>query len=110
MTPWIGNDCLSKIVTIPQPSINYSNPSTEIPLFESINNTNNEIENKLFISLISIIKLRELDFNAKEVNSFTFKEWEFNKINSETSQFKTNFKNLGLNTNVTVTLQWFNRD
>ncbi|KAM9988844.1 hypothetical protein ACTFIY_004891 [Dictyostelium cf. discoideum] len=64
MTPWIGNDCLSKIVTIPQPSINYSNPSTEIPVFESINNTNNEIENKLFISLISIVKLRELDFNS----------------------------------------------
>ncbi|KAM9988843.1 hypothetical protein ACTFIY_004889 [Dictyostelium cf. discoideum] len=46
----------------------------------------------------------------QEVNSFTFKEWEFNKINSETCQFKTNFKNLGLNTNVTVTLQWFNKE
>ncbi|KAM9943530.1 hypothetical protein ACTFIT_006928 [Dictyostelium discoideum] len=107
ISPWIGNDCMYKIVNIPQPSINYSNPITEIPLFESINNTNKEIENKLFISLISIVKLRELDFNSKEVNSFTFKEWEFKIINSETSQFKTNFKNSGLNTNVTVTLQWF---
>ncbi|KAM9992090.1 hypothetical protein ACTFIZ_012757 [Dictyostelium cf. discoideum] len=110
ISPWIGNDCMSKIVIIPQPSTNYSNPITEIPLFESINNTNNEIENKLFISLISIIKLRELDFNSKELNSFPFKEWEFNKINSETSQFKTNFTNLGLTTNVTVTLQWFNKE
>ncbi|KAM9973902.1 hypothetical protein ACTFIW_007564 [Dictyostelium discoideum] len=107
ISPWIGNDCMSKIVIIPQPSINYSNPITEIPVFESINNTNKEIENKLFLSLISIVKLRELDFNSKEVNSFTLKEWEFKIINSETSQYKTNFKNLGLHTNVTVTLQWF---
>ncbi|KAM9976055.1 hypothetical protein ACTFIR_009896 [Dictyostelium discoideum] len=108
--PWIGNDCMSKIVIIPQPLTNFSNPSTEIPVFESINNTNKEMENKLFLSLISIVKLRELNFKSKEVNSFTFKEWEFKIINSETSQYKTYFTNLGSNTTVTVTLQWFKNE
>ncbi|KAN0040611.1 hypothetical protein ACTA71_008949 [Dictyostelium dimigraforme] len=110
ISPWIGNDCKSKIVFIPQPSTNYSDPSIEIPLFETYNNTNNETETKLFHSLISIVKLRELDFNSNEINSFSFKEWEFYKINNEISQYKTNFINLGLTTNITITLQWFNND
>ncbi|KAN0019338.1 hypothetical protein ACTFIU_002546 [Dictyostelium citrinum] len=110
ISPWIGNDCMSKLVVLPQPPINYSDPSMEIPLFESINNTNNEIENKLFISLISIVKLREIDINSKEVTSFTFKDWEFNKVNSETSRYKTDFTNSGLTTNITVTLQWFTNE
>ncbi|KAN0040610.1 hypothetical protein ACTA71_008948 [Dictyostelium dimigraforme] len=110
ISPWIGNDCKSKIVFIPQPSTNYSDPSTSIPLFDTTNNTNNQIENRLFITLISIVKLRELDFNSNEINSFTFKEWEYYKINNETSQYKTNFINLGLTTNITITLQWFNND
>ncbi|KAN0040612.1 hypothetical protein ACTA71_008950 [Dictyostelium dimigraforme] len=110
ISPWIGNDCKSKIVFIPQPSTNYSDPSIEIPLFETYNNTNNETETKLFHSLISIVKLRELDFNSNEINSFSFKEWEYYKINNEISQYKTNFINLGFTTNITVTLQWFNND
>ncbi|KAN0014404.1 hypothetical protein ACTFIU_000722 [Dictyostelium citrinum] len=110
ISPWIGNDCMSKLVVISQPALNYSDPLMEIPLFESINNTNNEIENKLFISLISIVKLREIDINSKEVTSFTFRDWEFNKVNSETSRYKTDFTNSGLTTNITVTLQWFNNE
>ncbi|KAN0040613.1 hypothetical protein ACTA71_008951 [Dictyostelium dimigraforme] len=110
ISPWIGNDCKSKIVFIPQPSTNYSDPSIEIPLFETYNNTNNETETKLFHSLISIVKLRELDFNSNEINSFSFKEWEYYKINNEISQYKTNFINFGFTTNITVTLQWFNND
>ncbi|KAN0040614.1 hypothetical protein ACTA71_008952 [Dictyostelium dimigraforme] len=110
ISPWIGNDCKSKIVFVDQPSTNYSNPSTIIPLLETSNNTNNQIENKQFHSLISIVKLRELDFNANEINSFTFEDWEYNKINNETSQYKTNFLNFGITTNITVTLQWFNKE
>ncbi|KAN0040816.1 hypothetical protein ACTFIV_003352 [Dictyostelium citrinum] len=107
ISPWIGNDCMSKLVVIPQPSTNYSDPSTEIPILDT---SNNEIENKLFISLISIVKLREIDINSKEVTSFTFKEWEFNKVNSETSKYKIDFTNSGLTTTITVTLQWFNNE
>ncbi|KAN0014646.1 hypothetical protein ACTFIU_000964 [Dictyostelium citrinum] len=40
ISPWVGNDCMSKIVVVPQPSLNYSNPS--IPLFERSNNSNND--------------------------------------------------------------------
>ncbi|KAN0047354.1 hypothetical protein ACTA71_001736 [Dictyostelium dimigraforme] len=111
ISPWIGNDCTSKIIIIPQPSLNYSNPSIKIPLFETINsNSTDEIEKRLFISLISIVKLRELDFNSNQVNSFTFNEWEFYKINSETNQYKTSITNFGFITNITVTLQWFKNE
>ncbi|KAM9948086.1 hypothetical protein ACTFIT_001432 [Dictyostelium discoideum] len=75
ISPWIGNDCKSKIISIPQPSLNYSNPVTDIQLIE------NKVDTKLFRSLVSIVKLRELDFQSKQVNSFTFIEWEYYKIN-----------------------------
>ncbi|KAN0040815.1 hypothetical protein ACTFIV_003351 [Dictyostelium citrinum] len=108
ISPWIGNDCMSKLVVIPQPSTNYSDPSTEIPILDTSNNENNE--RKLFYSLISIVKLRELDFSSKEITSFIFREWEFNKVNSETSRYKANITNFGQTTNITVTLQWFNNE
>ncbi|KAM9970548.1 hypothetical protein ACTFIR_002408 [Dictyostelium discoideum] len=104
ISPWIGNDCKSKIILIPQPSLNYSNPVTDIPLID------NKEDTKLFRSLISIVKLRELDFQSKQVTSFTFIEWEYYKINESTSQYKSNITNLGLTTFINVTLQWFENE
>ncbi|EAL62269.1 hypothetical protein DDB_G0290285 [Dictyostelium discoideum AX4] len=104
ISPWIGNDCKSKIISIPQPSLNYSNPVTDIQLID------NKVDTKLFRSLVSIVKLRELDFQSKQVNSFTFIEWEYYKINESTSQYKSNITNLGLTTFITVTLQWFENE
>ncbi|KAM9975023.1 hypothetical protein ACTFIW_008497 [Dictyostelium discoideum] len=104
ISPWIGNDCKSKIILIPQPSLNYSNPVTDIPLID------NKEDTKLFRSFISIVKLRELDFRSKQVTSFTFIEWEYYKINESTSQYKSNITNLGLTTFINVTLQWFENE
>ncbi|KAM9995147.1 hypothetical protein ACTFIY_001315 [Dictyostelium cf. discoideum] len=104
ISPWIGNDCKSKIILIPQPSLNYSNPITDILLID------NKVDTKLFRSLISIVKLRELDFQSKQVNSFTFIEWEYFKVNESTNQYKSNITNLGLTTFITVTLQWFENE
>ncbi|KAM9993622.1 hypothetical protein ACTFIZ_011593 [Dictyostelium cf. discoideum] len=104
ISPWIGNDCKSKIITIPQPSLNHSNPNTDIQLIDD------KVDTKLFRSLISIVKLRELDFQSNQVTSFTFIEWEYNKINEFTNQYKSNITNLGLTTFITVTLQWFENE
>ncbi|KAM9993621.1 hypothetical protein ACTFIZ_011592 [Dictyostelium cf. discoideum] len=104
ISPWIGNDCKSKIITIPQPSLNHSNPITDIQLIDD------KVDTKLFRSLISIVKLRELDFQSNQVTSFTFIEWEYNKINEFTNQYKSNITNLGLTTFITVTLQWFENE
>ncbi|KAM9970549.1 hypothetical protein ACTFIR_002409 [Dictyostelium discoideum] len=104
ISPWIGNDCKSKIILIPRPSLNYSSPVTDIPLIDI------KEDSKLVRSLISIVKLRELDFQSKQVNSFTFIEWEYYKINESTSQYKSNITNLGLTTFITVTLQWFENE
>ncbi|KAM9995146.1 hypothetical protein ACTFIY_001314 [Dictyostelium cf. discoideum] len=104
ISPWIDNDCKSKIILIPQPSLNYSNPITDILLID------NKVDTKLFRSLISIVKLRELDFQSKQLTSFTFIEWEYFKINESTNQYKSNITNLGLTTFITVTLQWFENE
>ncbi|KAM9995145.1 hypothetical protein ACTFIY_001313 [Dictyostelium cf. discoideum] len=104
ISPWIGNDCKSKIISIPQPSLNYSNPITDILLID------NKVDTKLFRSLISIVKLRELDFQSKQLTSYTFIEWEYFKVNESTNQYKSNITNLGLTTFITVTLQWFENE
>ncbi|KAN0040813.1 hypothetical protein ACTFIV_003349 [Dictyostelium citrinum] len=113
ISPWIGNDCMSKIVTIPQPPTIFSNPSTEITFIDISNNTNNEIDNnnnnKLFQSVISIVKLREIDqLNQKEFNSFELKEWIITQINTHLFQYQTKINNSDSITDITVTSQWFN--
>ncbi|KAN0035649.1 hypothetical protein ACTA71_004933 [Dictyostelium dimigraforme] len=110
-SPWVGDDCLSKVIIVPQPSINTSQPSTEIPIIDE-----NDSESILFRSLISIISLRELDFNEKQVNQFIFDKWIYSPLNETTNQYFTNItiqpsasnNYKGGTTSITVILQWFN--
>ncbi|KAN0027245.1 hypothetical protein ACTFIU_009935 [Dictyostelium citrinum] len=109
--PWIGNDCNSQIVIIPQPSTNTSQPSTELPIIDS---SNNSASKYLFKSLISIVSLRELDFNSNEINLYRFDKWIYTPINHVKSQYFTSIqsdpKSINpLTTNFTVTLEWFNQ-
>ncbi|KAM9985368.1 hypothetical protein ACTFIZ_008920 [Dictyostelium cf. discoideum] len=114
-SPWVGIDCSSKVIIIPQPSKNDSNPTIEFETNgEQVNKYNN---NTLFKSIISIVKLRELDFNSKEVNSFDFIKWEFYEIDNTTYIYKSNIstsenknENSNSNTDITVTLQWFEKE
>ncbi|KAM9981952.1 hypothetical protein ACTFIY_004266 [Dictyostelium cf. discoideum] len=115
-SPWVGEDCLSKVIIVPQPSTNTSQPSTEIPIFD--NDDNNNSESIMFKSLISIVSLRELDFNDKQVNQYIFDKWTYSKLNETTNQYFTNitiqpsasnnFKSSI--TNITATLQWYNKE
>ncbi|KAM9965857.1 hypothetical protein ACTFIR_006036 [Dictyostelium discoideum] len=111
-SPWVGEDCKSKVIIVPQPSTNTSQPSTEIPIFDD------NSESIMFKSLVSIVSLRELDFNDKQVNQYIFDKWTYSKLNETTNQYFTNitiqpsasnnFKSSI--TNITATLQWFNKE
>ncbi|KAM9984766.1 hypothetical protein ACTFIY_009178 [Dictyostelium cf. discoideum] len=113
--PWIGNDCNSQVIIIPQPSTNTSQPSTEISIIDNNNNQTSNSTNYLFKSLISIVSLRELDFNSNQVNLYTFDKWIYTPINNVKSQYFTSIQSGDpkstnpLTTNITVTLEWFNQ-
>ncbi|KAN0008524.1 hypothetical protein ACTFIU_011301 [Dictyostelium citrinum] len=105
--PWIGVDCLSKVIIIPQPSINTSNPTTEIPI-DIPGNNNETINNIIFKSLVSIVSIRELDYQSKQVKAFPLERWIFTSISETKSQYISMIDNLNLKTTIIVHIEWFN--
>ncbi|EAL65077.1 EGF-like domain-containing protein [Dictyostelium discoideum AX4] len=112
-SPWVGLDCSSKVIIIPTPTLNKSEPTFEIPILD---NQDDNTDDFLYKSLISIVSLRELDFNLNIVNYYTFNnKWNVTKINSYTNQYKTDIivspsilsNNQETTTTIIVTLQWF---
>ncbi|KAM9963161.1 hypothetical protein ACTFIW_006384 [Dictyostelium discoideum] len=105
--PWSGKDCTQKQIVISPPTINTTDPTSNIPTLD-----NNNI---LYNSLISIVSLRELDFNGKSIKSFTFdNKWLLTELGKNKNQYYTNITtsslstpNLMVTTNITVTLEWF---
>ncbi|KAK5578294.1 hypothetical protein RB653_003250 [Dictyostelium firmibasis] len=123
--PWIGVDCQSQFIIIPQPQKNVTNPSVEMPTLAKPNSTNSsggggdggdgdKIEKNIFKSLIAIVKLSELDLNSNEIKSYTFGQWIYTELSSTKYQYNTTIKvspnELSSNeteTNLSVTLEWF---
>ncbi|KAK5579502.1 hypothetical protein RB653_009185 [Dictyostelium firmibasis] len=105
--PWIGLTCTSQIIIVPQPTINTTNPQTEIPTTPTDNNqtSSEESQKMIFKSLISLVSLRELNFNNEEVKNHIFDQWIYTPIN----QFKNQYFTTISSTNITVTLEWFNQ-
>ncbi|KAM9969400.1 hypothetical protein ACTFIR_001235 [Dictyostelium discoideum] len=108
-SPWIGLDCSSQLIIVPQPITNTSQPTTEIPI------TGEGTNNVLFKSLVSIVSLRELDFDGKQIKIFIFDSWVFNQISSTKSQYYTNIttttttpSNSPIIVNINVIIEWFN--
>ncbi|KAN0041429.1 hypothetical protein ACTFIV_003968 [Dictyostelium citrinum] len=108
-SPWVGLDCSSKVIFIPTPIPNVSQPTSEIPILE------NDVDDYLYKSIISVVSLRELDFNLNVVNNYIFDKWNQTKINSFTNQYITDIivspsvlsNNQETTTIINVTLQWF---
>ncbi|KAM9982182.1 hypothetical protein ACTFIY_004464 [Dictyostelium cf. discoideum] len=87
-SPWVGLDCTSKVVVIPPPKLNSTTPTSELPVLGENNNNNNNNNNStniLFKSLISIVSLRELNFQVSPTVNF---------LTTSTTDIK-------------VTIQWF---
>ncbi|KAM9984985.1 hypothetical protein ACTFIY_009402 [Dictyostelium cf. discoideum] len=116
-SPWVGETCSSQVIIVPPPKPDTGFPTTQFP--DSINsnpnnssdseNTSKENENNTpitFKSLISIVSLREIDYKGEVVVEHKFEKWYFTPITELKSQYITTINN---NTNVTATLEWFNK-
>ncbi|KAM9968414.1 hypothetical protein ACTFIW_002852 [Dictyostelium discoideum] len=106
--PWVGMDCTSKVIIIPQPSINTTTPTTEIPIEVPSTGNNQTTNNIIFKSLLSIVSIRELDFQSKQVKVFSLERWIFKSISESKSQYISTIENSNLKTTITVHIEWFN--
>ncbi|KAN0042657.1 hypothetical protein ACTA71_011467 [Dictyostelium dimigraforme] len=109
--PFIGLTCTSQIIIVPQPSTNTTTPSTEIPIPSTDNSENDEnISKSIFKSLISLVSLRELDFNGEEIKLYNFDKWIFTPLSSSKGLYEISINtDLNTYTNIRATLEWFNK-
>ncbi|KAN0036178.1 hypothetical protein ACTA71_005482 [Dictyostelium dimigraforme] len=115
-SPWVGLGCTSKVVVIPPPKLNSTNPTSELPVLGGDDGESNiNSTNILFKSLVSIVSLRELDFQSNVANEYKFEKWIYTEINSNQHQYFTSIDVPSINsesnetttTNIMATIQWF---
>ncbi|KAM9979065.1 hypothetical protein ACTFIZ_000412 [Dictyostelium cf. discoideum] len=102
-SPFIGLACTSQIIIVPPPTINNTDPSTEITI------PSTDSENMIFKSLISLVSLRELDFNGNQIKIFNFEKWIYTPLGNNKYLYETSISNLITTTNITTTIEWFNK-
>ncbi|KYQ91540.1 EGF-like domain-containing protein [Tieghemostelium lacteum] len=108
--PWTGLECLSQIINT-TPKINSTNPSINT----DFNTTLPDGEQVSLRTLVSFMSLNELNQNGQAILSHVFTTWIYTNTTSKSSlsdiqeyTYQTTLKN-SLNTNVTVTLQYFTK-
>ncbi|KAN0050847.1 hypothetical protein ACTA71_004143 [Dictyostelium dimigraforme] len=86
--PFIGISCTLQTIIVPPPTINNTNPSTEIIIPPSTDSENigNNVEKLLFKSLISLVSLREL---GKEIQLFNFEKWIYTPLSNNKYLYET---------------------
>ncbi|KAN0042415.1 hypothetical protein ACTFIV_004979 [Dictyostelium citrinum] len=118
-SPWIGKDCNSQVIIIPQPKPKPTDPSTEIiitPNSTSSSSSSNNNEHS-FKSIVSLIGIREIDFNSKIVNEYYFEKWNLTEINKEINLYQlsitvppTTTDGFSTTTFINATLEWFTKE
>ncbi|KAF2072686.1 hypothetical protein CYY_005992 [Polysphondylium violaceum] len=104
--PFVGLDCSSRVVIIPEPSVNTTQP-----------NSNTDYDTVLgdkkvrYSSLVSVVSLRELDSQGALVKEFVFEKWVFTNLSDSSYLYQYNITHPAdgpiANTSVSVSLQWF---
>ncbi|KAM9963042.1 hypothetical protein ACTFIW_006263 [Dictyostelium discoideum] len=107
-SPWVGLSCQSKVVIVPPPKLNETNPSINIT-----KPSNGSDDNLSFTALVSIVSLRELDFKNNVIKTYKFDKWIQTKLKDNQYQYiahlETSFNNnTKLNCTTTVITEWFN--
>ncbi|KAF2070882.1 hypothetical protein CYY_007800 [Polysphondylium violaceum] len=104
-----GIDCSSTLVPITQPPANNTSPDRN-PTFDT------EVDGKkiTFSSLISIVLLREKNFNGQVIQEYSFKDWSLTNITDKgVTQYlyKTSLTHPQTNlvTNINTTVTWFSQ-
>ncbi|KAK5583865.1 hypothetical protein RB653_005469 [Dictyostelium firmibasis] len=102
-SPWVGVDCNSKVIIIPQPVFNTSSPT--IVLNDTTSSDNSELN---IIATISVVSIREIDFNNKVLHMYSFDKWVYNPNNSKLSTYSSNIINKnGSTTPISVNIEYF---
>ncbi|KAK5575642.1 hypothetical protein RB653_006775 [Dictyostelium firmibasis] len=103
--PWIGTSCQSKVILVPPPIVNPSEPSTNL----TTNSTNNEVSS--LVGVISIVSLRELDINNQVIKTNRFEKWNQTNLEKNRNIYTTSIK-FSNNINdciVNVETEWYEK-
>ncbi|KAM9996017.1 hypothetical protein ACTFIY_002198 [Dictyostelium cf. discoideum] len=104
ISPWVGSECQSRIIIIPPPIIDPTNPNQNLTL----NSTGtNEFT---LVSLVSLVSLRELNFKNELVRSFRFDKWKLISNTTTDSNYITDVidpKNNNTICSVNVSTIWY---
>ncbi|KAN0016289.1 hypothetical protein ACTFIU_006253 [Dictyostelium citrinum] len=104
-SPWVGVDCSSKVIILPQPVFNNTSPSIVI------NGTTSDNSESSIVALISVVAIREIDFNNKVVHMYSFDHWEYISNNSKLSTYSSNIVNKnGSTTPISVNIEYFENE
>eukprot|EP01132_Coremiostelium_polycephalum_P003651 gene3651-4548_t len=97
--PWSGFSCQSKVINNTKPSVNDTTPESKTDFDGTLPNG----QNIKFSSLISLVALKELDFQNNPIKTYNFTYWNLTKENSQYMKLKVNnihlfgkFINIGL--------------
>ncbi|KAN0028318.1 hypothetical protein ACTFIV_010159 [Dictyostelium citrinum] len=103
-SPWVSVDCSSKVIIVPQP-VNTSSPTI------ILNETASSDSETNLVAIISIVAIREIDFNNKVVHRYSFDKWIYNSINSNVSTYSSNIVNKnGSTTPISVNIEYFENE
>ncbi|KAN0050804.1 hypothetical protein ACTA71_008751 [Dictyostelium dimigraforme] len=97
-SPWVGVDCNSKVIIIPQPVFNTSSPT--IILNETTSSDNSESN---IIALINVVAIREIDYNNNVLHTYSFDKWIYTSNNSSLSTYSNIINKDGSTTTTTTT-------
>ncbi|KAM9998402.1 hypothetical protein ACTFIY_008049 [Dictyostelium cf. discoideum] len=106
-SPYIGLDCSSKVIIIPQPKPNEDKPTT---IIDNKNNNSSNVNNNNYqvTGNISIIAIREINsINGEQVKIHYIDKWYYNSISSTISNYQSTIINNNITTTINATLQWF---
>ncbi|KAM9994761.1 hypothetical protein ACTFIY_000949 [Dictyostelium cf. discoideum] len=111
-SPWYGVDCTSKIIIVPTPQTNTSQPTVEILIPGGSGGQETNSTELLFKSLVTLVSIRELGLNGEVIKTFPFDKWTFDEIDLTTGRYNTSIVSQNGNdiktTNITTIIQWFN--
>ncbi|KAM9968102.1 hypothetical protein ACTFIW_002535 [Dictyostelium discoideum] len=103
-SPWVGVDCNSKVIVVPQPEFNNTSPTIVL------NGTSDNSESSI-VALVSVVAIREIDYNNKVLHMYSFDKWIYKSNNSKVSTYSSNIINKnGSTTPISVSIEYFENE
>ncbi|EGC31042.1 hypothetical protein DICPUDRAFT_40546 [Dictyostelium purpureum] len=107
ISPWFGLECKQKVIIVPQPSFNNTDPN--ITVIVPNENNADKVE---YTSLTSIISIREVDKDKLPFQKHSFEKWVNNRVGNSVNEYYSNFTNINNSsktTQVKVIVEWFEK-